>query len=303
MLDARPLRRLSLAAGQHPRGLRHLSAASGLVAVQGRYFVVADDEHHLALFPRAFDEQGQLFRLLSGDLPHEARARKAQKPDFEALQWLPPGERFAHGALLAWGSGSGPLRHRLLWVALGPEGEPIGPAGQADLSDLYAPLHARFADLNIEGAFGLGDRLCLLHRGNSGVAVNACIVWPWGAVAQWLWQGGPVPAPEAVQTHELGAINGVPLGFTDGAALPDGGWVFCAVAEDTNNSYADGACVGAAVGRVSADGRLVATRPLAQPWKVEGLVAEPLGAGLRLTLVTDADDPAQAAQMLVLDWV
>ena len=46
----------------------------------------------------------------------------------------------------------------------------------------------------------------------------------------------------------LGDVDGVGVGFTDGVALPDGGWLFCAVAEDTRNAYDDGRLVGAFVG-------------------------------------------------------
>ena len=44
------LRTLTLAPAQHPKGLAHMSAASGLVRVLRRLYVVADDELHLGLF-------------------------------------------------------------------------------------------------------------------------------------------------------------------------------------------------------------------------------------------------------------
>lgn len=44
------VRRLSLAPGAHPRGLPFLSAASGLVRVCDKFYVVADDELHLGVF-------------------------------------------------------------------------------------------------------------------------------------------------------------------------------------------------------------------------------------------------------------
>ena len=67
---------------QHPRGQAHLSAASGLVRVRQRLYVVADDELHLGIFdePTAAQAQvasdsnpehpiGSLLRLLEGSLP------------------------------------------------------------------------------------------------------------------------------------------------------------------------------------------------------------------------------------------
>ena len=73
------------------------------------------------------------------------------------------------------------------------------------------------------------------------------------------------------------------------------------VAESADNSYLDGACVGAALGTVGADGSLQSLYVLDGAPKVEGLavVAEEGGAGDWLcTLVTDPDDPRVAAQLL-----
>jgi hypothetical protein len=49
-LRYRKVRQLSLARGAHPRGRAFLSAASGLVRVQERLYVIADDELHLGVF-------------------------------------------------------------------------------------------------------------------------------------------------------------------------------------------------------------------------------------------------------------
>ena len=46
-------------------------------------------------------------------------------------------------------------------------------------------------------------------------------------------------------------------------AATDGAWVFCAAAEDTYDSYADGLCMGSAVGVVDAAGTILALELLA----------------------------------------
>ena len=69
--------------------------------------------------------------------------------------------------------------------------------------------------------------------------------------------------------------------------------VFTAVAEDTNDSYNDGACAGAAVG--IADNELRCLHRLERPYKVEGVDARMEGSVVRLLLVTDADDADTAA--------
>ena len=48
-LFVRGLRTLSIDADLPPRGQAYLSSASGLVCRGGRAYVIADDEHHLAL--------------------------------------------------------------------------------------------------------------------------------------------------------------------------------------------------------------------------------------------------------------
>ena len=86
---------LQLDPAQHPRGLSHLSAASGLVRVRQRLYVVADDELHLGQFddcssPTPNAAPGTLLRLLDGELPAGKKQRKAAKPDLESLALLPP---------------------------------------------------------------------------------------------------------------------------------------------------------------------------------------------------------------------
>jgi hypothetical protein len=99
---------------------------------------------------------------------------------------------------------------------------------------------------------------------------------------------------------DLGSIDGVPVCFTDGAALQDGAWVFCAAAEDTSDSYADGRCVGSAVGIVDASGKVLRLEQVAGSFKAEGVTVMSDGDPLELLLVTDADDRSAAAQLLSL---
>jgi hypothetical protein len=278
-------------------GPRHVSAASGLVRLGQRLYVVADDEHQLAMFDLGGGGAGVLHALFAGALPDDAKARKAAKPDLEALAYLPPFAGHPHGALLALGSGSRPQRERAVLLACDAAGGLQGPVREIDLAPLYAPLHARHAKLNIEGAFVVADRLCLLQRGSGADPVNELIRFDRAAVQAWLL-GGAVPAPIDSTRHALGDIDGVPLCFTDGTALPDGGWAFCAAAEATDDNYADGPCRGSAVGIVAPDGRLCGLWPLALRCKVEGIAATVDGDALQLLLVTDADDRAAPALLL-----
>jgi hypothetical protein len=293
MLQTDVLRTLTLDPRCHPRGQPHLSAASGLVCANGCVYVIADDEHHLAVF-RDRAGPGVLHRLWAADLPDDKGARKRRKPDLETLLWLP-----RRGALVALGSGSRPNRNTGVLIPLGAAGEPLAGVLHFDLQALYEPLRAALGEINIEGAMLLGDELVLLNRGVGGRSDNVAAHYPLGALTDAIDGRARVVAPASIRPYALGHIDAVPLAFTDAAALPGGGWVFTAVAEDTDDSYADGRCSGSVVGVVDAGGALVATHRLAVSVKVEGIAVRVDDTGLSLCLVTDADDPARASQLLL----
>jgi hypothetical protein len=294
LLHTRLLRELTLRTGEHLRGVPHLSAASGLVCAHGRAYVVADDEHHLAVF-RDLEAPGTLHRIRAGDLPVKRRARKRRKPDLETLLLLPP-PWGAGGALVALGSGSRENRDTGLVVALDRQGEP-SPAVQAfDLAPLYRALAARLGGLNIEGAMSIGDEFVLLNRGGRDGLPNAAVRLPLSALRALIGGAGGAAASWTIQYFELGALDGVALGFTDGAARCDGSWVFSAAAEHSDDSVADGPCLGSAVGEVSVRGELVVMQRLRSLLKVEGIAVQP--GGPSICMVTDADDPQQSALLL-----
>lgn len=274
-----------------------LSAASGLVRRGERHYVVADDEHHLALFPA--DGPGRWLRLFDGELPDSAAQRKAAKPDLETLLELPPSPRHPHGALLALGSGSRPNRQRAACLPFVDANDAPSAPHAVDLGPLYAPLRSQVPDLNIEGGLIDGEAFCLLQRAHLGNPVNRCIRFDWLAVQRCLFDGARAPAPQVIQPYALGQLDGVALGFTDATPLPGGGWAFSAAAEATDDSYHDGACAGSVLGIVGSDGRVVDLHRLPGRHKVEGIAARRLHGfeGVEFTLVTDADDRGSAALM------
>jgi hypothetical protein len=302
LLKVRSRIELRVTSAQGTPGAR-LSAASGLVQREGRLYVIADDEHHLAVFDAAGASEGRWLRLFEGELPDKPKRRKAEKPDLETLIELPASGDLPFGALLALGSGSRPNRQTGAILPFDAQGELEEMPRLIDLRALYEPLRHELGDLNIEGGMQHAQELVLLQRANRGASRSVALHFAWGDVQPWL-QGRRASAPHvrSLMDHELGALDGVPLGFTDAAALPDGGWVFSAAAEATQDSYLDGKCVGSAIGIVDASGRLQSLRRLEGTWKVEGIAAT-LRAddeALELTLVTDADDRDQAASCLTL---
>ena len=291
------LRTLSLDPATHPRGRAFLSAASGLVRVRDRFFVVADDALHLGVFDAGGSAPLRLVRLFDGDLPESAKQSKKLKPDLEALVLLPALKSGSPGTLLALGSGSRPNRFVGAMLRLDDNGDVTGDAESVDLGPLYRSVAARVDRVNIEGAFVAGDELVLLQRGGAGAgAVNAAIRFELGSVMAWLKAGGaPELVPRAIQEIDLGNVDEVPLSFTDGAALDGGDWLFSAVAERTDDAYDDGPCVAALLGIAGRDGGVRAVHRLVPVRKIEGIAARVVGGTVEVHMVTDDDDPSVPA--------
>lgn len=292
MIELQPLRLLTFSPS--PAGMPdYLSAASGIVVAGGILYVVADDEQYLGVFDLAGQDHGRKLRLFPGELPVEAAARKAGKPDLEALVRLPPFPACPAGALLALASGSKPSRQTGVLLELDGTGAVSGAARPVDLSALYAVLLARFPALNIEGAAVCQQQLVLLQRASGGHPENALVRLPLSAVLEALSAPGALSMPglpQEILSVDVGCVDGVPLGFTDAAALPDGRLVFSAVAESVEDTYHDGPCVAAAVGIIGADGQLQRLERLQPVRKIEGVDARRDGDVVRLLLVSDADD-------------
>jgi hypothetical protein len=299
MITLTKLRELDLAERGDAGLPRHLSAASGLACVGSSIYVVADDELHLGVFSAADNTPGRLVRLFDGELPADKAARKKQKPDLEAITELPPFGDCPHGALLALGSGSKNNRRRGALLRLDRFGAIDGAPLPVDVSRLFDELDSRFPALNIEGAVAIGNELRLLQRANKKHPQNLIIRYPLAAVLEALATGATIGAlaPSAIDPIDLGQIDGIPLSFTDAAGLPDGGMVFTAVAEDTEDTYNDGACLGAAIGVAAHDGTVRSIDRLDECHKVEGVTARVDNNVIRLLLVTDADDPAIPASL------
>ncbi|MBF7730010.1 DUF6929 family protein [Pseudomonas sp. N040] len=259
---------------QRLAGLR-VSAASALVWHAGGLCLVADDNRLL----HCYDLDGG-FRaehvLLDEQWPQEPTARKAIKADFEMLCQLPD------GWLLALGSGSTAQRRRgVLWRP--------GETRIIDLTPLYLVLEQQIPQLNLEGAVVRGGQLLLAQRGNGAGSSNALLSLDLSRVMAQLGQAwlGPECLQESVPL-QLGQLGGVPLTITDLCLDLQGRLLFSAAAEDSASTYADGPCLGSAIGWLEA-GQVRALWPLAGDAKIEGLCM--VGDG-SLRLVNDPDDAA-----------
>ena len=302
MLQPRRLRSLTLEPAQHPRGQPHLSSASGLALAGHHLYIVADDENHLARLDARDAIASPLVRtpFAHASLPSDRLRRKAVKIDLESLIVFPAASRSEDALLVAWGSASRPQREFAYVFALDEKGAIASGPVELSLSDLCVPLHQRYGELNLEAGFVQGDQMHLFQRAHAGQPINGHVRFDARAMRAWLCKAiAEPPRPLRMEEIHLESVAGVPLGITDAAASPDGGWVFSAVAEDTADAYADGACVGSVIGRADDRDQVHGLHRLQGDPKVEGLA---FVARDRLWLVTDADDPACPSELLELRW-
>ncbi len=303
----------------HPEGRPpHLGGASGVVRAGRSTYVVSDDENHLAVFGgspaggsgRVPSEPGRFIRVFPGALPLDPDKRRALRPDIESITTVPPLPQLPNGALMGVGSGSGQSRNRGFLWELGQDGEPVGTPRTIDLSSMYSTLKKHVpGDLNIEGAVVQGGTLRLFQRGNSLHGRNMIVDVALSRALQSITATGRIDgsAISSVREYDLGKLRGVPLTFADARALKDGSIAYLATAERTDSATGDGAVVGSTLGVINLDGSLGPAWKIDAPGqKFEGIdvlstdgsgVARHLGPGVHAILVTDADDPAQAARL------
>lgn len=300
MIRTTQRRLLTLEAPEETGRPAHVSAASGLVAVGPWLYVVADDALHLAVFPREGDAPGRSVRLFPGELPLEHKARKAAKPDLEALCLLAPFTGCPHGALLAVPSGSTAARQRGALLPLTPKGTLAGEVHEVDFTAVYAQLARELGPLNIEGAAVSGGRLRLLQRGNGAQGTDALVDLDHERLVRAL-EGDRKLGPEVVRTvrrWELGHVGGVRLTFTDASPLPDGRIVFTAAAEATPDAYSDGPVAGSVIGVLAPDGAPLFMDAVDAKVKLEGVSAHVERGQVHVLLVADADDASVPSPLL-----
>jgi hypothetical protein len=266
--------------------LRGVSAGSALLRIGNRLLAVQDDAFCVAWID---DSTLEVHRVV---LAGEGRPLpKLAKPDFESAVVT------ADGAVHLLGSGS--TVNRCTVARFDPM---TARASLREYSALYRCVRDALrldGPANVEGAIVVarGARLRLFHRGSRG-APSATVDVPLAVL-----HGAP-PHALAVQRFDLGALDGVPLAFTEAAVGGERRAVFVATAEDAPDAIADGPVSGSVIGVIEGkEGsvsarwtKLVGTDGTAYRRKVEGLALDgDLGGAW---LLTDEDDPAEPAQLL-----
>lgn len=308
IVSRRPLRYRTVA---HPALDRpsHVRAGSSLTWVGTRLGLVQDDANFVALV----DPRTGLARSITLPAGEEGRrhfddvrGNKKFKLDLESCCTI---EGASGAMLLALGSGSKKRRRRVITIESITARLPR--VSLIDAESLYVALEAvsDFAgsDMNIEGALALPRALRLFTRGNGAPKrglepLNATCDLPLRELLAYLaaTATAAVPAPVAVTRYALGEMDGLPLGFTD-AALAGETLLYTATAEASADASEDGQVAGSVIGLIPARGELryaplIDTDGRPTRDKIEGIVAVP-GAGDRVLVVIDPDDPSRAAEL------
>lgn len=283
----------------------HVRAGSAVRRWGQRLVVVQDDVHALALLDETTGAVAPLALPPGADGRRsfgEALGNKALKMDLEACVVLDDGR------LVALGSGSTPQREHIVVVDQDHDVRVVD--GRALYAHLRSMTDFSGSELNIEGAVITGRSLRLFQRGNGAPRdglepVSAIGDLRLDAFVAWL-DGGELPALETVCQVDLGAVAGVPFGFTDATAVPGGRVAFLAGAERSPDTYHDGEVVGCRFGVIDGDDIRVAdiVDETGAPTllKLEGI--DWLGKGddgaWELGVVADMDDPDAAAVLATL---
>ncbi len=261
-----------------------------MVKVGNTAFVVADDELHLAVFKLDNNEPGSMHRLLPGELPDQPADLASAKPDFESLIYLPSDYAPPKGALLAVPSGATPAKCLGVMVPFGADGSLQAPK-TIDFTSLYKQLATTFGALRIEGAVCGDGEIILFQRGNGEGTSNAAIKLHGERFNDCLRFFSSIESIclDKIIPYDLGDIDGVMLGFTDAAPLPNGSIVFTAAAESHNDGER-GEHKGFAMGIMERDGTIGSLKVIKNGPRVEGIFAEQQEKVL-LWLVIDNSDP------------
>jgi len=273
----------------HKKRGKFLSAASGMVFVNGIFYVIADDELHLASFP--LNKKGQLHKIFkSKKLPHEKSKRKKAKPDLESLCLLKNTKKEV--TLVAIPSGSTSKRTQGAKIYLNKT-DPLKAQKiqKIDYSKLFKFLLKIPPELNIEGALIFRNNFLLAQRGNGKLGDNSLIRLNFEKFKADLKKGMiSKKCYEDSKRLNIGKLDSHSLSITDLAEGSDKKIYFLGVAENSHSTYLDGTYQGSVIGTLDLYGKVKILGHLQVAEKPEGLFFK--ANSRKFYLVTDADDPS-----------
>lgn len=287
----------------------HVRAGSSITWVGERLALVQDDSNFVALIdPKS--GRARAITLPAGEEGKrhfdDERGNKKFKFDLESCCTI---EGSSGPVLLALGSGSKRRRRKIVTIESPTARRPR--VSLIDAESLYLALEevAEFAgsDMNIEGALAVKGAIRLFSRGNGAakagrVPVNASGELKTAALLEYLLDpvNAPIPRLTRVKQYHIGALDGLPLGFTD-ATHAGGVLLYTAAAEASADASEDGAVTGSVIGIIPTRGalryaELTDAKGHRTMDKVEGIVAIP-GRPDLVYIVVDPDDHTRPSEL------
>ncbi|MBS2013110.1 MAG: hypothetical protein JST00_09500 [Deltaproteobacteria bacterium] len=289
----------------------HVRAGSALAHLGGRTFAVIQDDASFVALVDIATRRATSIALPSDDGVRQfddARGNKKKKLDLEASIALDGG-----ALLVAFGSGSSPLRERVVLVDGAASDAPRVTLVEA--RGLYEAMRAATefsgCELNVEGAAVSGDDVVFFQRGNGAAtaerpAVDATARVDRAALLAYLRDPSrPAPQLRAVTVYDLGRAGTTRLTFTDGASRPGPLTAFLACAEDCPDATRDGPVTGVSIGRLDDRAGICEHAPILDESgaplldKAEGLAFD-AGDATRAFVVVDKDDARIPSELLEL---
>lgn len=203
------------------------------------YYAIGDDSPFLFTLDQEFQVIDQT--LILENPPSKFRIKKADKPDFEALELINENE------LVVFGSGSkSPQRDIFIRILL----EEAMRIERYDLTDFYQNIKEmsvmQGSELNIEAAAYDQNRLFLFNRKK-----NVIFQFDYKLFLEYLKGESGFPFPKCY-SFTLPEINGIEAGFSGASVLPKASKIiFTASVEDTDNAYYDGEILGSMIGTIA----------------------------------------------------
>ena len=224
-----------------------LGAASGLIYIDQNLYLISDNSGFLYKYDLI---NKNLYKFPILDDAQENMIKK-EKPDFESIT-------LRNNQFYIFGSGS--TKKRDIRAKFNLETKSVETK---DISKLYKNLKktANCDDdgLNIEGSFYIDETLYLFNRGNGDTAKNGIFV---RNKKEDSLNFTPLSLP---------IINNVETSFTD-AVFYDSKIYFLACAENTSNTYDDGAIYGSILGSINIETlKIEQTIQITNNQKFEGL--------------------------------
>lgn len=268
-----------------------ISAASGLIKVQNRYYLVSDNASSLFSFTEGESTLSsyKLMEIVYSDNDK----KKIEKADFESLTHLTVEQWPPYGAIVTWPSASNTKRMKAVTVPFTADGKLDKPI-VSDISPLAHRLLPHAKDLNMEGLLVMGKKVHIFQRGNYKDSKNGIAEIPFPDFIQGL-KTGEWTGKIGFESVKLGSLGGVKLGFSDAVYTPYGLLVL-ATAEDTSASVGDGQIMGTVLARVI--GKKSEILGKFEPRnKLEGISIQETTDGLEVFVVEDADSTEKPSQL------